>query len=60
MIALPHREHVDVLAAQHAAVSLSGGLHTVGRHWLCVLEFSRYNPLGFGRFVNDSTGSEAG
>jgi len=40
VIALPHREHVDVLAAQHTCalhVFLKGGFHTVRRHWLCVL-----------------------
>lgn len=64
VIAFPHREYVDVLAAQHTralCVFLRGGFHIVKRHWSCVVfQISLFNPCGFGRVVNDSTGSEAG
>lgn len=64
VIAFPHRVYIDVLAAQHAralCVFLLGGFHDVKRHWSCVVfQFSLFNPCGFGRAVNDSTGSEAG
>lgn len=54
VIALPHREHVDVLAAQHTCalrVLLRGVFHTERRHWLCVLAFSRFNPCGIAGLV---------